>query len=131
MNARSLRLVFCLVLASIVAGTGSPRAAGGVLRIPENRFVSKAGLGVIDGDLLIDIRSGRNALLIGSERWQGLGRRNRQIVHVHGGDVVGSPGDLSLASMLSESVVISFEGRRVYFSDFRSNEGGHYERENP
>ena len=108
--------------------TEKPDAASRKDTFSTNRCYSKGGLGIVDADLYIAVKSARNELLFGKkESWTGLDASRPEIV-VFFKSKVWTPQSLPKGFDLSKAVVVSFEGDKIRFFDFRSMSGGYYER---
>jgi|ERR1700726_461891 hypothetical protein len=100
-----------------------------------NACFPKGGLGIINTDLYIDLRSPKNELLFGppkgvvpvGERWSGHDTVVPEVVLYFEGRVL-SPQDIPRDFDLSKAVVISFEGDKVRFFDPADTSGGYYKR---
>jgi hypothetical protein len=93
-----------------------------------NKCYSKAGLGIISGDLYIRVVTDKNELLFGSrESWSGLDSSQREIV-VFFDNRVWPARSLPKRFDLSRAVIVSFEGDKVRFFDFRDMTGCYYAR---
>jgi len=89
---------------------------------------SKHGLGIIRQNLYIDTDSPINELLLDKEnQWKGSVSSTKEAV-IFFEDKVWPPSALPADFELSKAVVISFEGAKVRFFDFRRMHGGYYER---
>jgi hypothetical protein len=91
-------------------------------------YFSKGGLGVIDENLYIDLKSPKNELLLkDGKRWTGKVAGAREVVMFFE-DRIWSSSDLPNGFDLSKSAVVSFEGDIVRFFRFTGMSGGYYER---
>lgn len=101
-----------------------------------NFYVSKGGIGIVDRDLYVVVKSGLNELILkpdnGTEeqRWKGKSATEHEVVFVYAGKVWPS-SRLPDGFELSKSVIVSFEGDKVRFFDFEGSAGGYYDRINP
>jgi hypothetical protein len=93
-----------------------------------NELFAKGGIGIIDQDLYIALKSPRNELILRrGERWTGLDMSRTEAAIFFEGKV-WPPGSLPDHFDLSKAVVISFENTKVRFFDFRNLSGGYYRR---
>lgn len=94
-----------------------------------NRFFAKGGIGIIDENLYIDLKSTKNELIVnpGGKRWQGQSAPMPEIAIFFDGKI-WSPQQLPEAFDLGGAVVVSFERLRIRFFNFRKMSGGYYER---
>jgi hypothetical protein len=97
----------------------------------KNRCFSKGGIGIIDRDLYIVVKSGKNdkneLILSAGNRWTGLSVGTPEVVIFYDNNI-WSRQTLPDGFNLSKAVVISFESDKVRFFDFRKMEGGYYDR---
>jgi len=97
-------------------------------RFAANELLSKGGIGIISEHLYIVVNSARNELVLSAgHRWVGLDASRPEIVIFFEG-TVWSPQGLPDRFDLSNAVVVSFEGDKVRFFDFRKMFGGYYRR---
>jgi hypothetical protein len=131
-----MKHIFCIgltiavaVVCTAAAGQSSRKRGGdGAALFATNRYYGKAGLGAIDENLYIKLWSENNELLYGNrEKWLGLSASTPEVAIAFGGKI-WSFRNLPKPFDLSESVVISFEGSKVRFFDFRRMSGGYFER---
>jgi hypothetical protein len=93
-----------------------------------NYTLSKHGLGIIRENLFVETDPPINELLLGKGNlWMGNVSTTKEAV-IFFEDKVWPPSALPDDFDLSKAVVISFEGGRVRFFDFRRMRGGYYER---
>jgi len=93
-----------------------------------NELFAKGGIGIIDQNLYIALKSAKNELILrGGERWTGLDMSRTEAVIFFEGKV-WPPESLPHHFDLSKAVVISFERTKVRFFDFRNLSGGYYSR---
>jgi hypothetical protein len=93
-----------------------------------NQFFAKGGIGIIDQDLYIVVKSAKNELIFsGANKWLGLDASQNEVVIFFEGKILGQKA-LPDRFDLSKAVVISFEGNKVRFFDFRKMSGGYYSR---
>jgi len=96
--------------------------------IAENECFPKGQLGIINQDLYIVLNSKNNELILkNGERWIGADSWRKQVVFVSGQEVVEGV-NIPSAFTLEKHVIVSFEGYKVSFFDFRSGVGGFYRR---
>lgn len=93
--------------------------------------IAKGGIGMIDKTIYIVTKSATNELIVKpsdekEKRWKGKTATKPELVFVYDGKVWsnGVPDGFDL----SKSVVVSFEGSKARFFDFRVMSGGYYER---
>ena len=132
-----MKVKTCIVLAVAASAlcilatgqsAGKRDAAGDARMFATNRCYGKAGLGIIDERLYIRLWSAKNELRYGvKETWHGLDASKPEIAIAFDGKI-WSPQTLPDGFDLSKAVVISFEGSRARFFDFRRMSGGYYER---
>src|SRR6267142_6891863 len=112
-----MRIVAHIALAAtLVAVDGSNQTAKkpDVIRekhmFATNEFFSKGGLGIINPNLYIVVKSAKNGLRIGkSESWFGLDASKPEVIIVFDGKVWES-GRLPEDFDLSKAIIVSFEG---------------------
>lgn len=93
-----------------------------------NECFAKGGLGIVNTNLYIDLKSDKNELqLSAGNKWIGQSTPTREVV-IFFENKIFSPQALPDGFDLSESVVISFEGDKVRFFDFGKMSGGYYKR---
>jgi len=93
-----------------------------------NECFAKGGLGIVNTNLYIDLKSGRNELqLSAGNKWTGQSTPTQEVVIFYENKIL-SPQALPDGFDLSKSVVISFEGHKVRFFDFGKMSGGYYKR---
>jgi hypothetical protein len=127
MNCR-LTLVLAMTLLAVSGGVqGSPQSDRERNMMYSNRCWAKAGLGIVSGNLYIDLKGARNRLLVDDGEWIGKSRQTRQVVFVQD-DKVLSSDDLPRQFTLGKSVIVSFEGDVVRFFIPEQWFGGYYER---
>ena len=127
--------VLWVVLATIqFSSQGASQSAGSLdptkdtITFALNKCYSKGGLGIIREDLYIRVRSGKNELRFGSkELWSGLDSSKPEIA-VFFDNKVWQARDLPKRFDLSRAVIVSFEGDKVRFFDFRDMTGCYYAR---
>ena len=96
----------------------------------KQQFFAKGGVGLIQGDYYVDLRSGKNTLLLpNNQKWVGETFQKREIVFLHpeGDGMLAmrhSLGDFDLFSC----VMIVFEPTRVCVLDFAGSSSGFYPR---
>jgi hypothetical protein len=101
-----------------------------------NRCVSKGGVGIVNTSLYIVVKSSQsdsNELIVKpteetEERWKGKDVTKAEVVFVYEGKVWAPPQSLPKGFDLSKAVIISFEGQKIRFFDFRATVGGYYDR---
>jgi hypothetical protein len=93
-----------------------------------NRCFSKGGLGIVNTNLYIAVKSARNELLLGEkETWSGLDAARPEVV-VFFENRVWVSENLPKGFDLSKAVVVSFEGSKIRFFDFQTMSGCYYDR---
>ena len=96
--------------------------------IGTDELLAKGGLGIVDENLYVDVRSAKNELVLRKgDKWSGRSAHSAELVIFFEGKV-WLPGDLPDGFDLAEAVVISFERDRIRFFDFRKGSGGYYRR---
>ncbi len=95
----------------------------------ENAAFSKGGVGIINPDVYIVVRSNNNELILGNNRkhWIGLPSDRKQIVIVIG-DQVMNPDALPDDFKLSKAIIILFERDKIRFLDLAGAQAGFYRR---
>ena len=95
----------------------------------EQWCMPKTGLGIINHDRYIRLRSERNELMLGPERqsWTGKSAESPELVIIFDNSVFHQ-NDIPDNFDLSAATVISFEKSKVRFFDFGHMEGCYYER---
>jgi hypothetical protein len=99
------------------------------------REFSKGGIGLVNKHLYVVVKSdknGRNELVVKpteetEERWKGKSMAETEVAIVYE-DKVWSPEALPNRFDLSKAVIVSFEGSKIRFFDFKIMAGGYYER---
>jgi hypothetical protein len=99
------------------------------------RYWSKGGIGMVNKNLYIVVKSARNdmnELIVKpteetEERWKGKSVTKAEVVFVYEGKV-WAPQSLPNGFDLSKAVVVSFEGEKIRFFDFQATVGGYYDR---
>jgi hypothetical protein len=93
-----------------------------------NRCLSKGGLGIVNTNLYIAVKSARNELLFGEKQtWSGLDASKPEVV-IFFQSKVWAPSSPPKGFDLSKAVIVSFEGDKIRFFDFQTMSGGYYER---
>jgi hypothetical protein len=93
-----------------------------------NECIAKGGVGIIDKNLYVDLKSAKNELILGGgKRWTGQGAPNPEVV-IFFESRIWSPPSLPEGFDLSKAVIVSFEGNKVRFFDFGKVSGGYYRR---
>jgi hypothetical protein len=94
-----------------------------------NEYFAKGGLGIVNPNLYVDVKSARNELrLSGGNKWVGKNALMPEVV-IFFGDKVWSPQALPEGFDISQAIVVSFEAERVRFFDFEKMSGGFYRRQ--
>lgn len=97
--------------------------------LSQAKYVPHGGMGVISDSIYIVVQSDKNELLLPKgQRWIGSSRSTMQRVCISGNTVYEDAarwGQLPL----DRTIMVSFEGDRIYFFDFKNVRGGFYERE--
>ena len=95
-----------------------------------NLCLSKGGLGIVNTNLYIAVKSVRNELLFGGkETWSGSDASKPEVAIFFAGKVWALQSEtLPKGFDLTKAVVVSFEGDKVRFFDFQTMSGGYYER---
>ncbi len=92
----------------------------------ENQCVKKGGLGIVGPRTYVVTSSQNNELILpDGSHWIGQEAQVKQISYVLDGKVYSAPKDDANFSIMN-SLLVSFEGARVYFFDFKTFEGGFY-----
>ena len=121
------------LLSVLACGQGAsvPHSKKSKYVIPPDLCLSKGGIGIINTDLYIVVRSLKNELILkDGKRWTGKGAGTVEVVIVFE-DRVWSLPDLPNGFDLSKSVVISFQGDIIRFFEFDKKSGGYYEWHHP
>jgi hypothetical protein len=93
-----------------------------------NECFAKGGLGIVNTNLYIDLKSAKNELqLSAGNKWAGQSTPTQEVVIFFENKIL-SPQALPDGFDLSKSVVISFESDKVRFFDFGKMSGGYYKR---
>ena len=123
--------VLCLFLVELIFQPSKGQSMGtsaARMKIATNKCWPKAGLGIIDPDLYIDLNSTKNELILAAgQRWAGAPVKMHQVVFVWHGKVLREPSS-EHGFAIENSAVVSFEVEKVSFFDFASGIGGYYER---
>jgi hypothetical protein len=123
-------IAFAVLLLGVRAsGQGAPRSTVPKSAVATNRCYAKGGIGIVNKELYIDLKSSANRLLLeAGKSWTGNGRDVREVVIVFDGRVL-SANSKPEGFDLSKSIIVSFEGEEVRFFDFANSLGGYYKRE--
>jgi len=106
----------------------SASQASATTEFATNRAFSKGGLGIVNTNLYIAVKSTKNELLYGEKRtWRGSDASMPEVVLFFEGKV-WVPQDLPKGFDLSKAVLISFERDKIRFFDFTKMSGGYYQR---
>ena len=98
------------------------------MKVAENECWPKGGIGIVNTALYIDLKSSKNELVLGGgKRWTGSVSKEKQVVFVWGQSVSIGP-DMPQGFKMAEAAVVSFEGDKVFFMNFKSGIGGYYQR---
>jgi len=129
-----MKIVSSILLAAALSSAqgftqaNKPNVATQPLSYSSNECFAKGGIGVIRTDLYVDVKSGRNELVLGAgKRWIGHGATAPQVI-VFFQQKIWSPQALPDGFDLSKAVVVSFESDKVRFFDFDNMSGGYYRR---
>jgi hypothetical protein len=124
---------FALVFALVCICSLPVHAGGGgnhlkKAQLTSTRCLAKGGIGAVFPGLYIDLKSGRNELILEhGKRWTGQ-TANRKEVAVYFNKAVGASESLPPDFNLDEAVVFSFEGTLIRFFDFNEGKGCYYKR---
>ncbi|MGA3372772.1 MAG: hypothetical protein ABSC48_13530 [Terracidiphilus sp.] len=136
-EGRAMRMnrAFCLLIALLLVATVAlcqsvslPEFVGRHQRqvMGKNLYFAKGGIGIINHDLFIDLKSNANELrLEAGKRWIGNEASTAEVVIVYGGRIWPSHSFPAGADW-KKCAVVSFEEGAVRFFDFRIDEGGYY-----
>ena len=135
MQPRRLLIAFLAMISMTASDRASQAPASGAPGAPEPGWPSgfgecfpKGGLGIVDRDVYIDLRSPTNALILADgDRWTGRSRGSGQVVLLWNGAPV-TQEELPRDFQIEKSVLISFERGRVAFVDFPARGSGYYKR---
>lgn len=95
----------------------------------DDEFFAKGGLGIVNTEVYLDLRSRRNELVLrDGVRWTGRERDSSQVV-ILWKNLPMVADEIPADFELRKSIVISFERARVTFVDFQSDRGGFYRRQ--
>ncbi len=125
-----------LLAASLIGEQGANRdtkkhdATEATKMFATNLCLSKGGLGIVNTNLYIAVKSVRNELLFGEkETWSGSDASKPEVAIFFAGKVWALQSEtLPKGFDLTKAVVVSFEGDKVRFFDFQTMSGGYYER---
>jgi hypothetical protein len=93
-----------------------------------NECFAKGGLGIVNPNVYIDLKSDKNELLLNAgHKWAGQSASTQEVA-IFFDNRIWSPQAIPDGFDLSKSVVISFEGDKVRFFDFGKMSGGFYKR---
>jgi hypothetical protein len=93
-----------------------------------NECFAKGGIGIINANLYIDLKSAKNELVLNAgKKWSGQDAPTPEVV-IFFDNRVWSPQVLPNGFDISKAIVVSFEGSRVRFFDFGTMSGGYYKR---
>ena len=112
--------IVLLVCSSSLAQTSSNQFAS-------NKAFAKGGVGIVNPDLFIVVKSSKNELIVHNEHWTGQVARTPELVVAVAGHIY-SAASLPANFDISRSIVISFESDKIRFFDFGKMSGGYYER---
>jgi hypothetical protein len=130
-----MRIIPCIIMTVALSGVqGAGQVADSTDRAKDknmfatNECFAKGGIGIVDKELYVVLKSARNELLLGGGNpWTGATVPTAEMVIVFDGKVL-APEKLPRMFDLSRSVVVSFENDKVRFFDFRKLTGGYYKR---
>ena len=133
-----LRAIGCVVLAVILfciegvgQGVKKPSSVKNRIMFAENEAFSKGGIGIVNTNLYIVVKSDKNELLLsGANKWTGQAVPAQEVVIFYE-DKIWSPQVLPEGFDLSKTIVISFEADKIRFFDFGEMTGGYYKRMKP
>jgi hypothetical protein len=131
-----VKIARCIMLTSIllcVQGIGqqSNQAADprGDNLFAANEFIAKGGIGIVNPNLYIDVKSAKNELrLKEGHRWTGRDAKAAEVVFFFA-DTIWLPQKLPEGFDISQPIVVSFETGRIRFFDFSKLSGGFYRRQ--
>lgn len=131
-----VKITRCIMLTSILLcaqgiGQRSNQAAGprGDNVFAANEFIAKGGIGIVNPNLYIDVKSAKNELrLKEGRRWSGRDAKAAEVVFFFA-DAIWLPQKLPEGFDISQAIVVSFETDRIRFFDFSKLSGGFYRRQ--
>jgi hypothetical protein len=125
---RNFVLGTALFLAQATSQTPSrPDEPQDKITFATNFFMAKGGIGIINTNLYIDLKSNKNEIILDAgKRWKGKASPTQEVVIFFQGRIL--PQALPKDFDLSKAVVISFETDKVRFFDFSKMSGGYYNR---
>lgn len=93
-----------------------------------DEFFAKGGLGIVNAEVYIDLRSRSNELVLkNGTRWTGREREAAQLLILWKNMPVAE-GEIPADFELTKSILVSFERARVTFVDFQAGRSGFYTR---
>lgn len=126
-----VRRLFLLLIVGFVQCVGAVAFAqgSGIDAFATNECFAKGGIGIIDHDLYVPVKSASNELIWGadSKRWTGGPAANPEIIIFFQG-AIWSPQSLPQDFDLTQALVVSFEPNKVRFFDFAKMSGCYYKR---
>lgn len=125
---------FVLAIFGVAGAQGLPREGaslqprGPKVHFSRNECLSKGGIGIISENIYINLRAEKNTILLNGNEWTGKGKTVPQVVLLQNGRVWSFEEEHN-GFTLGKSVLVSFEGEKVFFFDFRDESGGFYVRQ--
>jgi hypothetical protein len=130
-----IKIIGCIVLAAALSciqgvsqGTKKTGATKDKNMFASNECFAKGGIGIVNTNLYIDLKSPKNELLMDAgNRWTGQDARTQEVVFFFENRIWSAQAPLNEFD-LSKAIVISFEVDKVRFFDFGKMSGGYYTR---
>jgi len=123
-------VVIALALFCSQGGTqvAKPNKAKDRNMFADNQCLAKGGIGILEGDLYVFLKSNQNKLLLpDGTSWTGKDPSTSEVV-IFFDNKVWSPPALPTEFDISKAIVISFERAKVRFFNFSKMSGGYYVR---
>jgi hypothetical protein len=127
-----MKILICIVLLAPMFTTQGicqrPDPPADSKAFAENRCLSKGGIGIIDKDFYVNLKSTKNELLLSAGNgWTGQNSSKQEVVIFFESKIWRSQV-LPDGFDLSKAVVVSFECGKVRFFDFHKMAGCYYRR---
>ena len=132
---RTERIISCILLVSALSSTlavsqesSRPDGAENRNTFVINECVAKGGIGIINTNLYVDLKSAKNELVLKAGKRRSGHSASAPEVVIFFESRIWSQQVLPDGFDLSKAVVVSFEGSKVRFFDFATMSGGYYRR---
>ena len=129
-----MRLIVWIVLVITLLGlrgvsqtSNNTDSAKGKRMFATNEYWGKGGIGIINKNLYVTLKSDKNQLLNAGGTWTGLDASKPEVIIVFD-KRIWSMQSLPDGFDISKAVLISFENDKIRFFDFSKMSGGFYRR---